>query len=408
MELKLISGSEVVPSELEVVERKGYGHPDTLSDGLAEALSRAYAVYTRDRFGAVLHHNFDKVGLLGGRAYVAFGEGRLTAPIRVLINGRATESLGDEEVPVRQLVEEASRDFLCGRLPALDPDEDLDFHHNLSCGSSPGQVETGLDRNANRGRWFQPRSLEDLREAQRLTSNDTSVGAGYWPLTSTEQLVLTLERRLTDRSFREVRSWLGTDIKVMAIRAGHDLSLTLCVPQIADAVPDAAAYGKNLEEIEAQVRAWSEEMLPGYRISLALNTKDDFDRPELYLTAIGSSIESGDEGLVGRGNRINGLIAMCRPYSMEGACGKNPVYHTGKLYGVLAIEAARRLHGLFGQPVNVWLIGQEGRQLDDPWQAAVASRDALPESGVRECLKEVLESLPKVTESLLAGEVELF
>ena len=75
-------------------------------------------------------------------------------------------------------------------------------------------------------------------------------------------------------------------------------------------------------------------------VSVSLNTRDNFDTNELYLTVIGSSIESGDEGLVGRGNRINGLISSGRPMSMEGACGKNPVYHVGKLYNLCTLNIA--------------------------------------------------------------------
>ena len=73
----------------EIVERKGAGHPDTLSDDLAEHLSRVYANYTKERFGAVLHHNFDKVGMMGGETKLEFGKYNIISPIRVLLNGRA-------------------------------------------------------------------------------------------------------------------------------------------------------------------------------------------------------------------------------------------------------------------------------------------------------------------------------
>ncbi|MEM7826325.1 MAG: methionine adenosyltransferase, partial [Candidatus Aenigmatarchaeota archaeon] len=45
--------------EIEIVERKGIGHPDTLADALAENLSVAYSNYTLQQFGLILHHNFD-------------------------------------------------------------------------------------------------------------------------------------------------------------------------------------------------------------------------------------------------------------------------------------------------------------------------------------------------------------
>ena len=76
------------------------GHPDTLSDALAETLSVNYSNYTLQKYGAVLHHNFDKVGLLGGASHVVFGKGFLTKPIRVLLNGRASTKFGNEGIPV--------------------------------------------------------------------------------------------------------------------------------------------------------------------------------------------------------------------------------------------------------------------------------------------------------------------
>ena len=35
----------------------------------------------------------------------------------------------------------------------------------------------------------------------------------------------------------------------------------------------------------------------------------------MYMTLIGSAVESGDEGAVGRGNRSRGVIPFCRNFS---------------------------------------------------------------------------------------------
>jgi S-adenosylmethionine synthetase len=61
------------PADVTVVERKGWGHPDTLADHLAESLSQVYSRHTLREFGAVLHHNFDKLALLGGASEVRYG-----------------------------------------------------------------------------------------------------------------------------------------------------------------------------------------------------------------------------------------------------------------------------------------------------------------------------------------------
>lgn len=150
--------------DYEFVERKGLGHPDTLSDALAETLSVKYSNYTLKKFGAVLHHNFDKVGLLGGASYVTFGKGYMIKPIRVLINGRASTKFGDEEIPIKELLISWSKDFMKSKFPMINVKTDLEFHYNLSNQSSPGKTEEVESTNAPRKHWFEPRSLNDLPE----------------------------------------------------------------------------------------------------------------------------------------------------------------------------------------------------------------------------------------------------
>ena len=77
--------------EIELVERKGIGHPDSVADGLAESISRALCQEYLDRFGAVLHHNTDKTQIVAGRSKPAFGGGEVICPLYILLTGRATE-----------------------------------------------------------------------------------------------------------------------------------------------------------------------------------------------------------------------------------------------------------------------------------------------------------------------------
>ena len=64
MQPVLITAIDKGDNLVEVVERKGLGHPDTICDALAETLSRNLCREYRRRFGDILHHNVDK-GLLG-------------------------------------------------------------------------------------------------------------------------------------------------------------------------------------------------------------------------------------------------------------------------------------------------------------------------------------------------------
>ncbi len=46
--------------QIELVERKCLGHPDSIADGIAESISRALCNEYLEEFGAVLHHNTDQ------------------------------------------------------------------------------------------------------------------------------------------------------------------------------------------------------------------------------------------------------------------------------------------------------------------------------------------------------------
>jgi hypothetical protein len=73
--------SRIQPSigDVEIVERKGLGHPDTICDALAETFSRNLCRAYLDRCGEILHHNVDKALVCGGRARPAFGGGVVEA-----------------------------------------------------------------------------------------------------------------------------------------------------------------------------------------------------------------------------------------------------------------------------------------------------------------------------------------
>lgn len=394
-------------SDFEVVEKKCVGHPDTLADGLAEHLSRKYSIYTRDKYGAILHHNFDKVGLLGGASYVRFGEGRLTSPIRVLLNGRASTRFGNSLIPVNDLLTIWSKEFLGERLPLLDVDKDLSFHYNLSNQSSPGKTEENYKTEGTRKYWFEPRGLFDLQEFHNLLSNDTSLGVGYAPFSTLENIINIIAEHLTSESFMRDNPWIGSDIKIMGYRDHGTINITLCVPQISRFVFSAQMYKDNVQKTHKVIRSIIERNdIKEYEINI--NTRDDFEKAELYLTAIGTSLESGDEGLVGRGNRINGLITPMRPMSMEGAAGKNPVYHIGKVYHVTANLIAKRIYEDLGVGNEVFLISQSGRDLFDPWVVHVNVKKKVDKERIRAIVEACLGNISSITLGILNNQYTIY
>src|SRR5215471_14957560 len=104
-------GQSPADAPVEIVERKGLGHPDTICDAIAEHLSARLCRAYLDRFGAVLHHNVDKVLLAAGASRPAFGGGQLTRPIDLYLGGRATEEVRGARVPVAEIAVDATREW---------------------------------------------------------------------------------------------------------------------------------------------------------------------------------------------------------------------------------------------------------------------------------------------------------
>lgn len=384
--------------EIEIVERKGRGHPDTLTDGLAEELSVRYALFTRERFGTVLHHNFDKVGLLGGASDAQLGRGRMLSPIRVLLNGRASASFGLEHLPLEELLREWATEFLARELPLIDPARHLTFYYNVSAANTAGYPIND----------FAPDDNEDLRQAHQALSSDTAAICVQHPPTPLEGMVFAVERLLTSDDYRATRPWLGSDIKVLACGSPEVVTVTACVPQIADEVCTIEDYAANLDSVRADVTATVRNHLPDAEVSLTLNTLDDYERDSIYLTVLGSCIESGDEGMVGRGNRPSGVIPVLGAFSGEAACGKNPVFFPGKVYTAAGKEIARKLYEATGARVDVWLLSQEGRPLSDPWRVVVRyDGPEVTKTQAVAIVEEVLSDTTHLTETMLRREVRL-
>lgn len=403
----IVSKVKFEERDYEFVERKGGGHPDTLADGLAEELSREYSKYTLKKFGAVLHHNFDKVGLLGGASFVTFGEGYLTKPIRVLINGRGSFRFANEFIPVENLLKKWSINYLKSKFPSISPEKDLAFHMNLSTQSSPGKTDEDESKKGTRRHWFEPRSLDDIQETKRLLSNDTSLGVGYAPLSKLEDLVMNIELTINSPKYKKDKPWLGSDIKILGFRHKDAFKITMCIPQIATYVKSLDEYKSNLESVEKDILKIATDSDIA-KFELNTNTRDNYELCEIYMTAIGSSIESGDEGLVGRGNRINGLISPGRPMSMEGACGKNPVYHIGKVYYLTAMKIAQKIHDKFGIYCEVFLASQSGRDLLDPWVTLIAVPDNVENiDEIKDIVANELSELKNISGEILDAKYSL-
>jgi S-adenosylmethionine synthetase len=337
---------------VEVVERKGTGHPDTICDAVGEAVSIALAQAYRDTFGRVLHHNIDKGLLVAGQVACRFGGGRVVEPMRLIIGDRASFGLGQRTVPVARIAVEAAQGWLRRHLRRVDPLRHVRYQVELR----PTSTELA--------------SIFECRDAV-LAANDTSAAVGYAPLTPTERLVLDVERFLNGPLFKGAFPDTGEDVKVMAVRLGRDLSVTVAMPLLARAIRSETAYFRRKAEILAALkRHVSRQPLAGRHMQMTLNALDrrGAGLEGIYVTLLGTSAEQGDSGQVGRGNRVNGVIALNRPMSVEAAAGKNPVSHVGKIYNVLAQQLAWSLHREVAgvREAVVWLSSRIGNRIDRP------------------------------------------
>jgi S-adenosylmethionine synthetase len=339
--LSALEGPGAGEGGVEIVERKGLGHPDTLCDALAEELSRSLSRFYLERFGEILHHNVDKVLLWGGAARPAFGAGEVLAPSELYLAGRATGAHRGVSVPIEALAVEGSRALLRRCMHALD----ADTHVRVHCLVRPGAGE-----------------LVDVH--RRALANDTSCGVGYAPLSELERVVLAVERRLNSAETKRAHPETGEDVKVMGVRRAERIHLTVACALIGRHCADLVAYLEARHSVAALVRdaARHETTHP---VEVEVNAADAPERGSVYLTVTGTSAESGDDGQAGRGNRANGLITPYRPMTMESVAGKNPVSHVGKLYNITAgriaassveelpgvVEAECRLVSRIGHPV---------------------------------------------------------
>ncbi len=378
----------------EIVERKGIGHPDSIADGIAEAVSRALCKMYLERFGRILHHNTDQGEVVGGQSAPKFGGGVVLEPAYVLLVGRATTVVDGERLPYRTTAVQAAHDYLEKTCTNLNVDADV----IIDCKIGQGSVD-----------------LRGLYDTQKYLANDTSFGVGFAPFSQTETLVLKTEELINGPLKKDLKE-VGQDIKVMGVRNGDRIRLTIAAAMVDRYIPDKDHYRSVVEELRERVLD-NAVKYTDREVQVDINTGDNYDAGIFYLTVTGLSWENGDDGSVGRGNRVSGLITPYRPMSMEAAAGKNPVTHVGKLYNILAFEIADRIvreHPGKAKEVWVRIVSQIGKPIDAP---QAASAQIIPEKGVKlnsfkrdveAIVDEELDTIYKITERIVAGKCRIF
>ena len=360
IEVEPLRTVHIEDQDVELVERKGLGHPDSIADGVSESVSRALSRLYLDEFGRILHHNTDETQVVGGASEPKFGGGKVTQPIYILLVGRATTEVNGERLAYRETAIEAAKKYVQSICAHIDVEHQIDF----DCRIGQGSVD-----------------LRGVFEQKSVLSNDTSFGVGFAPLSDTERLVLESEHFLTLKLKKKLHA-LGEDVKVMGYRDHDKIRLTVAAALVDREVKDPTEYRSVCDEIQSALADHAAK-LTRREVSIEVNTADDPELGRYYLTVTGCSMEAGDDGSVGRGNRANGLITPCRPMSLEASAGKNPVNHVGKIYNLLGNLIANDIVKETGgnvREVHVRILSQIGKPVDQP---QVASLQVLPAAGVK-------------------------
>lgn len=360
--LEVLKQTPVDQQRVELVERKGTGHPDSMCDAMMEQVSVALCREYLETFGRVLHHNVDKGLLVAGRTHPRLGGGHVRQPMRLVFGDRATTEYAGRRIDVGAIAETSAKAWLRQHLRYVDPERHIVFQNELQ----PGSPE-----------------LTDIFERETIGANDTSAAVGYAPPTETEEIVYAAERFLNSEGFQREFPEAGEDIKVMGYRQDRALTLTVALAFVDRFVPNARTYYDRKRDIQGALAAHlGRRQRTLDRLTIAINTLDDPERGEdgMYLTVLGTSAEGGDCGQVGRGNKVNGVIALNRPMSTEAAAGKNPVSHVGKIYTFLTHHIATQIHATVPgiREVYVWLCSQIGQPVSQP---LIASAQVVLEPG---------------------------
>jgi S-adenosylmethionine synthetase len=271
------------------------------------------------------------------------------------LGDRATSVIDGQKIDIGEIAVKAAKNWFKKNMRFIDPDEHVKYQVELK----PGSV-----------------GLTDIfkRKGKVLGANDTSAAVGYAPMTRTEKTVLETEKYINSEQFKKRFPASGEDVKVMGFRDQNDLKLTVAMAIVDRYINSEGDYFEKKEEMVEDIHKHLAVKTDFDLVDVQLDTLDVKGRGlgGLYLTVLGTSADSGDSGQVGRGNRVNGLISLNRPFCSEAAAGKNPVSHVGKIYNFLTFKIAQHVYEEVEEleEVYIWLLSKIGNPIDHPAIAA--------------------------------------
>lgn len=302
---------------MEIIEHKGIGHPDTIADNLSENLSKLLEVMYKKQYGKVQHYNVDKTLVACGK--VNYKKGKMVKPVKIVFAGNYTKLKNIKQILKQVVTDTLSTEIKHGLKYKIV---------NLLSGTSPD-----LTNNYNKNK-----------------SNDTSFAVGH-PTTDAERVVLAIAEVLEEKFYQFIteqeREKIGTDFKIMYIN--NEVTIALAF------LNKFKSY-KEYKNLKTKLEKWIKETWELDKVQI--NTADT--KNSQFITITGTSLEQGDAGMTGRGNRYNRLITPTKPMTMEAYHGKNNQTHIGKIYQSWAHEMANRSNN------KILLINKIGKNIKKP------------------------------------------
>jgi len=316
----------------EVIEYKSNGHPDTLTDNIVEACATALDSYYKKKYGRILHYNVDKAVFLAGNADIYYGGGKVTKLPCFILGGQVSNIDNELTKTLTRTIKKTIHKYLPNLKEYL-----IEIRSN--------NVSANLSKICS-------------KNDEMILCNDTSFGVGYYPYSANELTVFAIADKL-NKMIKEQKIPIGELYKILLTPK----TISISAPLYAQRIHSTLQYAKYKKEIEKQLSIFGNVIF-----------NPDFENGFPYLTLIGSSIECGDDGQVGRGNRYNGLITPCRPMTMEAYYGKNNRNHIGKIYQKWAFEKAKEIYKKTDKYTEVILVGKIGCPITD-YEMYISRRD---------------------------------
>lgn len=393
MNIQFIPKQEHMPCMFNIVERKGVGHPDTLADLIADQFAFNYTKYGLQSYEGLLNHNVDKVVLRGGVANISFGNASVIKPIECVLYGKVTSSIGDFACDINSLFNSTVAYIF-----------DKIFGDNtFSKNSIIAFINTNSGVGAEHGdRYYEPKFKQDLTQVgDKLTLTDTAVCAAFSCFTEAEDLCIEIEKYVNNSGFKQANPDTGYDVKVLVVESENLYEITVCIPFIASLTPSYSHYTDRLNEVRAQLIDFIKSQ-SSKEFQLVLNSKDREGYG--YLTVFGTALDKGDFGMVGRGNKQEGIISVLRPNIVEAPSGKNVFRSTGKLGHMAATLISQQIHKEFGIDNEVFVVSKNGKLLAESSVFILSSSLSMKvKPNIEEIVIDILSSHWKIVEYILSS-----